>query len=186
MGAARLRGQDLSFLSPPTFAGGIGSPFSFPTDMTNGNKSHFPSEAIPSVHLLKFSSTYKSEKCVQRPLLLQQILLLLRYLPSKLVSCAPYISETWFKNSFGWRTSRLVINHFPNNLYIKRKHSLSCLRIWTKSCGLQSGYEHILPNTFQNNACFTIFGQFHNDGSKKPNANPNPTKNPNPVIDHKS
>ena len=54
-----------------------------------------------------------------------------------------------------------------------------------KSYGLPYGYELITQNTFQNKARFTIFGQFHNGGSKKTNANPNPTKNlntsPNPV-----
>ena len=37
-------------------------------------------------------------------------------------------------------------------------------------------------NTFQNNACFTKLGQFHNGASKKTSSNPNPhpTKIPNP------
>ena len=48
-----------------------------------------------------------------------------------------------------------------------------------KIYGLPYGYELITQNTFQNNACFTIFGQFHNGGSNKTNANPNPTKDPN-------
>ena len=48
-----------------------------------------------------------------------------------------------------------------------------------KIYGLPYGYEHITQNTFQNNAFFTIFGQFHNGGGKNTNANPNPTKNPN-------
>ena len=42
--------------------------------------------------------------------------------------------------------------------------------------GILIGYDLITQNTFQNNACFTIFRQFHNDGSKKTNANPNPLK----------
>ena len=67
--------------------------------------------------------------------------------------------------------SRLVINHFPNNLYIKGKYPPSFLKIWKKIYGLPYGYELITQNTFQNNACFTIFGQFHNGGSKKTNAN---------------
>ena len=49
-----------------------------------------------------------------------------------------------------------------------------------KSYGLQNLYEFVIQNTFQNNAYFAIFGQFHNGGSKKTNPNPNPTKNPNP------
>ena len=39
-------------------------------------------------------------------------------------------------------------------------------------------YELITINTFHNNACFTIFGQIHNGGSKT--TNPNPSRNPNP------
>ena len=78
------------------------------------------------------------------------------------------------------RMSRLVINHFPNNLYIKRKYSPSCLRIWKKIYSFSNGYELITQTTFKNNACFTIFEQFHNGESKKTNTSPNPTKNPNP------
>ena len=34
--------------------------------------------------------------------------------------------------------SRLVFNHFPSNLYIKRQYSLSCLRIWKKIYGFEA------------------------------------------------
>ena len=75
--------------------------------------------------------------------------------------------------------SRLVINDFPNNLYMKRKYSPSCLGVWKQIYGLPSAYEHTKQSTFQNVACFTIFGQFHNGGSTKSNPNPNPSKNHN-------
>ena len=38
------------------------------------------------------------------------------------------------------------------------------------------GCELITQNTFQNDACFTKCGQFHNGGSKKTSPNPNPPK----------
>ena len=66
---------------------------------------------------------------------------------------------------------RLVINHFPNNLYIKQKYSSSCLRIWKKCHGLPNGYELITQNTFQNNAT---------KATPNPTKNPNPSPNPNP------
>jgi len=48
-------------------------------------------------------------------------------------------------------------------------------------------YGHTTHNTFQENACFTIFGQSHIGGSKKTNVNPNPdcSKNPNPSSNSK-
>ena len=47
-----------------------------------------------------------------------------------------------------------------------------------KIYGFPNGYENTTQNTFQNNACFTISGQFYNGGSKKTNAIPNSTKKP--------
>ena len=48
-----------------------------------------------------------------------------------------------------------------------------------KICILPNGYEKTKESTFQNNACFSVFGQFHNGGYK--NTNSDPTKHPNPL-----
>ena len=84
------------------------------------------------------------------------------------------------------RILRIRIKEFLHKNLLRLLYSSCLFILCNKICGkpfpFPWSYELITQNTFQNNACFTIFGQFHNGGSKKTNANPNP--NPHPTKNH--
>ena len=73
--------------------------------------------------------------------------------------------------------SRLIINPIPNNLYIKRKDSQSCLKNVEYGKKLRvTKWLRTYNTKHLRQQRFTILGQFHNGGSKK--TNPNPSPNP--------
>ena len=73
------------------------------------------------------------------------------------------------------------ISHQPlSKQFINQMKVLALLfQNMEKIYGLLYGYKVTSQNTFQNNTCFTIFGQVHNGESKKTKTNRNATKNPN-------
>ena len=88
------------------------------------------------------------------------------------------------ENKKYWEDVKISHQSLSKNFIHQTKVLTKLFKNMEEIYGLPNGYKLITQNTFQNNACFTMFGQFHNGGSKNTNPNPsndpNPSRNPNP------